>query len=178
MLHPNDYWQYFRNVDDKDILKFFHLLTDLSDDEIIEIKQKIDSNASTLNDLKILLATKITEICHGFDEAKKIESNEKLKFTKNIHLDDLKNITPDFEIKFDDIINLSILDLLKNITTDFSNSQLKTLIFQNSIKINKMTISDSQFIFNAAFLTQFNIQENILIVEIGKKKKIIVKLIS
>ena len=178
MLNPNDYWQYFRNVDDKDILKFFHLLTDLSDDEIIEIKQKIDSDGSTLNDLKILLATKITEICHGFDEAKKIESNEKLKFTKNIHLDDLKSITPDFEIKFDDIINLSILDLLKKITTDFSNSQLKTLISQNSIKINKTTISDSQFIFNADSLTQFNIQENILIIEIGKKKKIIVKLIS
>lgn len=180
MFNPNDYWQYFRNVDDRDILKFFNLLTDLNDNEIKNIEEKIQSskNENDLNDLKILLATKITEICHGLEKAKKIEANEKLKFAKNINFDDLKNITPDIEIKSNDILNLSILDLLKKITSDeFSNSQIKTLISQNAIKINKNIISDIKFIFDKNSMEKFNLNSNILIIKIGKKKKIIVKII-
>jgi tyrosyl-tRNA synthetase len=176
---PQDYWQYFRNVDDQDILKFFNLLTDLNDNEIQEIEKKIHSaqNSKDLNDLKILLATKITEICHGTDEAKKIESNEKLKFAKNVNFDDLKNISPDIEMQFDAILNLSIIDLLKKITEDeFSGSQIKTLISQNAIKINKTTISDIKFLFTNNSIKQLNIYENLFIIEIGKKKKIIMKI--
>ena len=89
----------------------------------------------------------------------------------------MQNIAHDIEIQSDEILNISIVNLLKKITNEFSGSQLRTLISQNAVKINKNTISDLKFTFTANALKQFNAHEGIIIVEIGKKKKLILKLL-
>ncbi len=177
MMDPKDYWQYFRNCDDGDIVKLFALLTDISDEEIEAMKEKISNNKdeSYLNELKIILATKITEICHGSEIAKKIQSSEQMKFAKNINLDDLSNLNPDLTFNISEIKNKTILDLLKMVDNNSSNSQLKTLIIQNAIKLNRVVISDIGFILNEEFFSQSSFGAY-LIVEIGKKKKVIVEI--
>ena len=53
-LSPYDYWQFWRNTDDRDVIKFLKIFTDLKIEEIEKIKKK------DINELKILLANKTT----------------------------------------------------------------------------------------------------------------------
>ena len=64
-LSPYDYWQFWRNTDDRDVKKFLKFFTDI---EIQEIENFNDQN---INQLKILLANKTTEMHHGKKESLK-----------------------------------------------------------------------------------------------------------
>jgi tyrosyl-tRNA synthetase len=66
-LSSYDYWQFWRNIDDRDVLKFIKIFTDINIDQIEKIKN------NNINDLKILLANKATEMLHGEQEAKSCE---------------------------------------------------------------------------------------------------------
>ena len=62
-LSAYDYWQFWRNTDDRDVIKFLKFFTDLKIEEIENLENK------NINDLKILLANKATEMLHGKKEA-------------------------------------------------------------------------------------------------------------
>ena len=64
LLSSYDYWQYWRNTDDRDVLKFLKMYTDLTLEKIEEIKNK------DINQLKIILANECTKMLHGDKEAK------------------------------------------------------------------------------------------------------------
>ena len=70
MLSPYDYWQFWRNTDDKDVIKFLKLFTDLSLNKINEFKDKNED----INKLKILLANEATTMLHGSKAAENSES--------------------------------------------------------------------------------------------------------
>ena len=76
-LSAYDYWQFWRNTDDRDVLKFLKNFTDM---EIEDIK-KVETN--DINDLKILLANKATSMLHGEDAAKNSEQAAKEAFSGN-----------------------------------------------------------------------------------------------
>ena len=80
MLSPYDYWQFWRNTDDRDVLKFLKMFTDLSMEEINGVKNK------NINELKILLANQATEMLHGKKESQKSEKLQKILLRK-IHLE-------------------------------------------------------------------------------------------
>ena len=64
-LSSYDYFQYFRNIDDRDVERFLKIYTDL---DVEEINYKI-KNTQNINDLKKLLAFEATKMCHGEEEA-------------------------------------------------------------------------------------------------------------
>jgi tyrosyl-tRNA synthetase len=68
-LSPYDYWQFWRNTDDRDVIKFLNIFTDLTVEEIENIKN------NDINELKVLLANKTTEMLHGESEAQNSEKN-------------------------------------------------------------------------------------------------------
>ena len=57
-LPPYDYWQFWRNVDDKDVIRFLQMFTDLGLDKIKDLKDKNEN----INQLKILLANQTTKM--------------------------------------------------------------------------------------------------------------------
>ena len=59
LLSSYDYWQFWRNVDDRDVIKFLKMFTDININEINEIKDK------DINQLKIKLANETTSMLHG-----------------------------------------------------------------------------------------------------------------
>ena len=71
LLSPYDYWQFWRNTDDKDVLKFLKIFTDIELQEIEKIKNK------NINELKILLANLCTKMLHGNKETKLSEETAK-----------------------------------------------------------------------------------------------------
>ena len=161
-LSPYDYWQFWRNIDDRDVLKFLKIFTDLKIDEI----KKIEND--DINKLKILLANKATEMLHGEQEAKKSEQTAKKTFEDNSMGDNLPSVSiSENELKKKiNIIDLIILSKLEN-----SKSEIRRLIKGNGIRINNQIINDERLIINKDLF-----QKNLIKLSLGKKRHIKVKI--
>ena len=161
-LSAYDYWQFWRNIDDRDVLKFIKIFTDMSIEEI----EKVKSN--NINDLKILLANKATQMLHGEHEAKNSEETAKQTFADNSMGDNLPSISiSEKKIKSEiAIIDLIVLSKLEN-----SKSEIRRLIKGNGIRINNQVISDEKLI-----ITEDLFQEGLIKLSVGKKRHIKVKL--
>ena len=64
-----DYWQFWRNTDDRDVKRFLNFFTDIDSTKI----DKLVSEEKNINNLKILLANEATKILHGSSAAKEAE---------------------------------------------------------------------------------------------------------
>ena len=161
-LSPYEYWQFWRNIDDRDTLKFLKIFTDLSVNEIEKIKD------NDINELKILLANKATKMLHGELEAKKSEDTAKQTFTDNSMGENLPIISIDKKqlIKKITIIDLIILSKLIN-----SKSEIRRLIKGNGIRINNQVISNEKLI-----ITEDLFNDNLIKLSLGKKRHIKVEL--
>ena len=161
-LSPYDYWQFWRNIDDRDVLKFLKIFTDLSVDEIEKIKNQ------DINQLKITLANKATSMLHGEKEAKAIEETAKKTFSENSLGSELPSISIN-KNQLDkglNIIDLIILSKLEN-----SKSEIRRLIKGNGVKINNQSIADEKLI-----ITQDIFKDNNIKLSLGKKRHIKVEL--
>jgi tyrosyl-tRNA synthetase len=161
-LSSYDYWQFWRNTDDRDVLKFIKIFTDISTDQIEKTK---DNN---INELKILLANKATEMLHGEQEAKNSEETAKQTFTDNSMGKNLPSISiSDKEL----MEKMTIIDLIVLSKLENSRSEIRRLIKGNGIKINSQVIKNEKFIVTKAL---FN--NNLIKLSLGKKKHIKVEL--
>ena len=162
-LSPYDYWQFWRNIDDTDVLKFLKIFTDIKIDEIEKIKN------DNINELKILLANKTTEMLHGEKEAKKSEETAKQTFADNSIGDNLPSISvTEKELKS----KINIIDLIILSKLESSKSEIRRLIKGNAVKINNQVISDEKLT-----VTKNLFQTNLIKLSLGKKRHIKVELI-
>ena len=161
-LSSYDYWQFWRNTDDRDVIKFLKFFTDLNVEEIENLKN------NNINELKILLANKTTEMLHGKDEAKKAENIARETFSDNSSGSNL----PSIKIKVN-LINkeFNIIDLVILSKLEKSKSEIRRLIKGNAIKINNEIINDEKFIIDKKL---FN--ENYCKLSIGKKRHLKIEL--
>ena len=117
LLSSNGYWQFWRNVDDKDVIRFLKIFTDLNTEDINKLK---NNSASEINNNKIILADETTNLCHG------------------------KNIADSFVIKKNDLIKgieaFKIISLNKKIIQ--SNSEARRLIRGGAVKFDGKIIND------------------------------------
>jgi len=161
-LSPYDYWQFWRNTDDRDVVKFLKNFTDM---EIEDIK-KIENN--NINDLKIILANETTSMLHGEDAAKNSEQAAKEAFSGN----SLGSSLPSIKINSKNMDNkLDIIDLIILSKLEKSKSEIRRLIKGNAVKINDKVISDEKLIITNKF---FN--EKYLKLSIGKKRHLKIEL--
>jgi tyrosyl-tRNA synthetase len=163
-LFPSyDYWQFWRNSDDRDVKKFLKFFTDIEVGEIKKLEEKKE-----INELKIILANETTKILHGKTKSSKAEKTaleifRDKKISKNL---------PTYNILKKDLeIGLKFLDLLVNAKIMSSKSEARRAINNNGIKINDELVVDENKILN---LSDF-INENIKI-SFGKKKHFLFKL--
>ncbi|WP_415272172.1 tyrosine--tRNA ligase [Candidatus Pelagibacter sp. Uisw_121] len=162
-LPAYDYWQFWRNIDDRDVLKFLKIFTDINIDEIENIK---DNN---INELKILLANKATSMLHGENEASKCQETAKQTFSENLLGDNLPTIQINKKMLNN---NINILDLVILSKLERSKSEIRRLIKGNGIKINGQAISDEKFL-----ITEDLFKDSLIKLSLGKKKHIKVELI-
>jgi len=161
-LSAYDYWQFWRNIDDRDVLKFIKIFTDMNIDEIEKIKK------NNINDLKILLANKATTMLHGKQEAKKSEQTANQTFNDNSLGENLPSILISEKQLKDKVslIDLVVLSKLEN-----SKSEIRRLIKGSGIRINNHVISDEKLI-----ITKDLFNGNLIKLSLGKKKHIKVEL--
>jgi len=161
-LSAYDYWQFWRNIDDRDVLKFLKIFTNISIEEIEKIKHK------DINELKILLANETTTMLHGKDEAKISKETAQQTFAENTLGDNLPSISIE-EKMLDNQVN--IVDLIVMSKLETSKSEIRRLIKGNGIKINAQTISDEKLV-----ITKSLFKEKLIKLSLGKKKHIKVEL--
>ena len=166
MLSPYDYWQFWRNTDDKDVINFFKLFTDLDLNQI----NNLENNNQDINKLKILLANETTTMLHGVKAARDSEITAQKTFgDKSIGKE-----LPTVIIKKNEITNgVSIFNLVLQTKLASSKSEIRRMIKNNGLKINNEVITDETKIINQ---DSFN-QDNIMKVSHGKKQHVIVKII-
>ncbi len=133
LLSPYEYWQFWRNVDDRDVMKFLKMFTDLSLNEINTLKNK------NPNELKIILANKTTEMLHGVENSKKANETAKKTFEDNSTGENL----PSFKIK-KDLIKKTIFEIISSLNLETSKSEIRRLIKSNGIKIDGRVIADEK----------------------------------
>ena len=147
LLSSNGYWQFWRNVDDNDVIKFLKLFTELSLGKIKKLKNKATKE---INENKKLLADEVTKLCH-----KKIEKdNFVLKQTE------LRSGLSAFEI----------ISINKKIIS--SKSDARRLIRGGAVKFNGKLINDE-----LKKVEKKDLIDNKIEVTIGKKTHFIVKII-
>ena len=155
MLSPYDYWQFWRNTDDRDVLKFLKMFTDLSLDKIEKEKDK------DINELKILLANNATEMLHGIKAAKNSEKLAKNTFKENSTGENLPGIKLN-----NDILSKNIVELISFVNKDISKSEIRRLIKSNGIKLNNESVLDEKYIIDPNLFSD----KGFIKLSIGKKK--------
>ena len=161
-LSAYDYWQFWRNIDDRDVLKFIKIFTDMSIDEIEKIKN------DNINELKILLANKTTTMLHGEKESKKSEETAKQTFTDNSIGSNLPSVSiNDKQLKS----SITLIELVILSKLEISKSEIRRLIKGNGIRINNQVIIDEKLI-----ITKDMFKENCIKLSLGKKRHIKVEL--
>ncbi len=158
LLSSYDYWQFWRNIDDRDVVKFIKIFTDVSIKKINEIKN------DNINDLKILLANEATAMLHGKNEAQKCEKTAKKTFVENSTGESL----PVKKIREKDLENnINILDLIIISELEKSKSEARRLVKGNAVKINNNKINDEKFIIDKTLFIN-----NYIKLSLGKKRHI------
>ena len=164
LLSPYDYWQFWRNTDDRDVIKFLKMFTDKKISEIEEIKNR------DINELKIILANEATTMLHGKIAAVKAAETAKKTFTSGSFGDDLPVVKIKRE-KFES--GLNIVDLVIESKLLNSKSEVRRMIKNLGIKVNNKTIESDKI---TVLLSEFN--NSVLKLSQGKKKHILIKLTS
>ncbi len=161
-LSAYDYWQFWRNIDDRDVIKFLKMFTEIDIKEIEKIKDK------NINELKIILANKTTEMLHGKEAAENSEQAAKEAFSGNSLGANLPKVNIHSK-KIEEKINIVDLVLLSKLEN--SKSEIRRLLKGNAIKINDDVISDEKFEINKNLF-----KDNYLKLSLGKKRHIKIEL--
>ena len=155
---PFDFYQYWRNVDDSDVLKCIKMLTFVPLEEIAKMESW---EGSKLNEAKEILAYELTKLVHGEEEASKAKDAAKALFSGSANLDNV----PEFKLELEELENgINIMDLV--VRTNFipSKSEARRLIGQGGLCLNDEKINDINYI-----VKKQDLKENYVLIKKGKK---------
>ncbi|HJK86575.1 MAG TPA: tyrosine--tRNA ligase [Candidatus Megaira endosymbiont of Nemacystus decipiens] len=164
-LTPYDYFQYWRNTEDADVIKFAKLYCEFSDSETEKFIAQANED---INEAKKQLAYKATLLCHGEEEAQKALETSVAIFEKGIVTDHTPTKHMDREI-FE--VGIAAYELFYKVELAGSKGDARRLIRGKGAKINDIVIEDENLLVKIGSFDQKQI-----LLSAGKKKHIIVKL--
>ena len=150
-----DFWQYWRNTEDLDVIKFLKLFTELP---ISEIDKLAKLKGAEINEAKIILANEVTKLCRSSEAANKISSSSAKLFNKS----ETDDALPSVEVSK---IEISFIEALKILNFLNSNGEARRLIRGNGAKINDVVINDENYI-----LSNKDYENGKVKISYGKKK--------
>jgi len=141
---PFDFYQYWRNVDDADVMKCIRMLTFLPLEQINEMNKW---EGSQLNNAKEILAFELTKMVHGEEEAKKAQDAARALFSQGGASADM----PSTEIPAGDFPaeGLSIVDLMMKCGLSASRGEARRLVEQGGVMVNGEKVADIKTAFTA-----------------------------
>ncbi len=160
---PFEFYQYWRNIDDADVLKCIRMLTFLPLEQINEMDTW---EGSKLNEAKEILAYELTSMIHGKEEADKAQESARAIFSSGAS----ENM-PTTVLTADDLTDgkINILAILEKTGIAPSRSQGRTLVSQGGISVDGEKVTDTYKEFSADELKQG--------IVVKKGKKIFIKVV-
>lgn len=156
---PYDFYQYWRNVDDADVIKCMKMLTFLPLDYIDELSK---AEGSEINKVKEILAFEVTKLIHGEEEAQKAQQTARALFSTG---GDIENM-PSSEISAEDFADnaISVQDLLVKCKLAASKGEAKRLIQQGGVSVDDEKVTD---MFASVSVDRFD--KGYVVIKKGKK---------
>jgi tyrosyl-tRNA synthetase len=165
LFSPYDYWQFWRNTDDRDVKRFLNFFTEMDSDKINNICEK----EKNINNLKVVLANEATKILHGEIASQKAEQTAKETFEGGGLGVDL----PEIQIKSGEINKgINFLYFLSENKIMSSKSEARRAIASKGVKIDNVVVVDENKILKT---TDF--KEKVLKISYGKKRHYLVRII-
>ena len=158
---PFDFYQYWRNVDDADVIKCMKLLTFLPLEEIQEMEKW---EGSQLNKAKEILAFQLTELVHGTEEAKKAEAGAKALFAGGADTEHMPTTELAAE-DFDEEGNIDLISLLVKSVLVTTRSEGRRAIEQGGVSVDGEKVMDIKHVLSKDALTGDGV-----VLKRGKKK--------
>ena len=130
---PNfDFWQYWRNTDDRDVGKFLRLFTDVPLDEIIRLESLVGAE---INDAKIVLANEVTRLVRGSEAARAAESTAAQTFSAGGLGEDLPVLMVPSE-------GIRLAAACTEIGFAASNGEAKRKIAEGAVRLDDQPVTD------------------------------------
>lgn len=146
MLSPYDYWQYWRNTEDADVIRFLKLFTFLQIEEITRLSRL---QGAEINEAKKTLATEATALIHGRDAAEKAEETARTTFEQGT----LSLTLPTITIESSEITaGLGVLNAFVKAGLVASTGEARRQIKSGGLRINDEIITDERRIINEKIL--------------------------
>ena len=136
-----EFWQFWRNTEDKDVIKFLKLFTELPLNEIDKLGEL---KGAKINDAKIVLANEVTKLCHGEKASIQAFNTAKDTFEKG----KLGNELPKYNITLSKDNNVSLIDALCKSELCKSKGEARRLIKGGGARINDVSYLEENYLIN------------------------------
>ncbi|MCB6994287.1 tyrosine--tRNA ligase [bacterium 210820-DFI.6.37] len=164
---PYEFYQYWRNVADADVEKCLRMLTFLPMDEVKRLASLKDQE---INKAKEILAYEVTKLVHGEEEAKKAQEGARAAFGGGGNMDNIPKVqkaAADFAGE-----GIGVVTFIKELGLVPSNREGFMTIEQGGLKLDGEKVTDKKLM-----ITADTFKDGKLLVEKGKKKKLVVELV-
>ena len=152
---PYDFYQYWRNVGDQDVLKCLRMLTFLPIEQIDEMDTW---EGSQLNTAKEILAYELTALVHGTEEAEKAQAAARALFSGVGNTENMPTTV------IADAIGMGILDVMVSSGLAASKGEARRLVQQGGVSVNDQKVTDA-----TATLSEADFADGAAIIKKGKK---------
>jgi len=162
---PYDFWQYWRNVEDADVIKFLKLFTILP---MSEISKLAALGGSEINEAKKVLATEATALLHGRDAANEAAETARRTFEEGA----LAETLPTVEIPQSEFADgLGVLTAFVKAELVGSNGEARRQIKGGGLRVNDVAVTDEKMLLTNGNLTP----EGVVKLSLGKKRHVLLK---
>jgi len=166
---PYDFWQYWRNTEDADVVKFLKLFTTLPMSEIAKLAKL---EGAEINEAKKALADAATTLLHGEDAARQAAETARRTFEEGAIAENLPTeLIPEHEQKFfngpDGLMTIIAIQLAKLAR---SNGEARRLIEGHGVKINDVTVTSIMHSIRPS-----DLRDGVIKVSVGKKRHVLLK---
>ncbi len=165
MRSPYDYWQFWRNTEDGDVVRFLKLFTTLPLDEISRLAEL---KGQDINEAKKVLATEATALVHGRDAASQAEATARQTFEDGT----LAQSLPTVEIPRGELESgYGVPAAYVHAGLVASNGEARRQIKGGGLKVNDLTVTDERMMLTPKDLTP----EGVIKLSLGRKKHVLLK---
>ncbi len=170
LVSPYDYWQYWRNTEDGDVVRFLKLFTILPLGEIAKLAAL---KGADVNDAKKVLATEATAMVHGRQAADQAGETSRKTFEEGSLAENLPTIPmrEDGQKLFNGADGLSVLIAAQLVGFARSTSEARRLIEGRGLKVNDVTVDSIMRMLKPSDVTP----EGVIKLSLGRKKHILLK---
>lgn len=133
-----DYWQFWRNVDDRDVGRFLRLFTDMPDEEIARLEAL---QGAEINDAKVALANAATALCRGIEAAAACEATARATFAEGGAGEGLPQLVVSG--------TLALADALVASGLAASKGEARRKLSENAVRVNGAVVADPNLLVGA-----------------------------